>query len=29
MLEEEVKAAFKGMKKGKVAGPTGVTIDLL
>jgi len=27
--EEEVKAALKGMKKGKAAGPTGVTIDLL
>jgi len=28
ITDEEVKAALKGMKKGKTAGPTGVTIDL-
>jgi len=26
ITEKEVKAALKGMKKGKTAGPTGVTI---
>jgi len=29
ITEEEVKAALNGMKKGKAAGPTVVTIDLL
>jgi len=29
ITEEEVKAALKGMKKGKAAGLTGATIDLL
>jgi len=29
IIEDEVQAAFKGMKKGKAAGLTGVTTELL
>ena len=29
ITEKEVEAALKGMKKGEVVGPTGVTSDLL
>jgi len=29
ITEEELKAVLKVIKKGKAAGPTGVTIDLL